>query len=615
GAADMIFEDDGNIYYDNGIDTLQAGTGTDNAAGVLAEPGTWNLNYYDAAGGGAYNPAADWIGTDDGGSGTYSSSADTDVYLVGGLVEDDALIDFAGDCDSAGAGTNGCFATGTLPLDATESILIDDGTAGGGAPNGVVDKQADQVIGIGVQNTGTAVDTTDIAAVKVWLDGGSAGWDGDETQLGGNMTVNSGDNQEWYLGGLTGAIPAAGTRLFVTADIAAAPTDTATLQFQLPIYSDAGGNDIADQDNDEGLFVVSGNDGPQDSLILNANTQTIDTTVPTVTTVDTIKPDGTYGVPAFMDIYVTYTSIVNVDTGGGTPTLDLNGGTAGVYNAGTGTDTLTFRYTVVDGDASGDLDYNATTSVLLNGGTIKDGALNDADNTLPAVGTFAGAHAIVIDTTGGGGGGGGGGGSAGGSSSSSSTTTTTTTTAEEPISETGLTDIVPHWAQSYIEEAYTANYVEGYEDSTFKPDQYITRAEAAKLIAMWLNMDLTDDDCDGSLFGDVACSQWYGKYVSYLHAQEIVEGYPDGTYGPGDYITRAEALKMLLYAKMLQDTDISDITNPFSDISPENWFYNTVLIGYKFSIVEGYDDGTFMPISNITRAEFTKIFVETLLNN
>ncbi len=236
-------------------------------------------------------------------------------------------------------------------------------------------------------------------------------------------------------------------------------------------------------------------------------------------------------------------------------------------------------------------------------------------------------------------GGGGGGGSAGGSGTpyvAPSTTTTDEETAEEDTSdedtteepalteateeemaaaEAALSDIANHWAAQYIARVFTDGYIQGYEDQTFKPDQEITRAEASKLIAMWLNGNLTDAECNGTIFSDVSCDSWYGKFVSYLHLKEIILGYEDGTFGPDQSITRAEALKIMIYAKLLQNTDISGIVNPFSDVSAEEWFHNIVMIAYKLSIVEGFEDGTFGPNKSITRAEFTKIFVETLLIN
>ena len=86
----------------------------------------------------------------------------------------------------------------------------------------------------------------------------------------------------------------------------------------------------------------------------------------------------------------------------GTPTLALNSGGSASYASGSGTNTLTFNYTVGAGETSADLDYSATSSLALSGGTIKDAATNNATLTLPAVGggsSLGGQKAIVVDTT------------------------------------------------------------------------------------------------------------------------------------------------------------------------------------------------------------------------
>ena len=152
---------------------------------------------------------------------------------------------------------------------------------------------------------------------------------------------------------------------------------------QLRIVAGAGFTDIA------------GNE-----MAANSDTNwTHDITAPTVTTVNTAKADGSYKAGEVIDITVSYDEAVTVVITGGVPTLALNSGGSADYNSGSGSTTLTFRYTVTAGETSADLDYSATNSLATNGGTMKDTAGNDADNTLPAVGTFAVAHAIVIDTT------------------------------------------------------------------------------------------------------------------------------------------------------------------------------------------------------------------------
>lgn len=191
----------------------------------------------------------------------------------------------------------------------------------------------------------------------------------------------------------------------------------------------------------------------------------------------------------------------------------------------------------------------------------------------------------------------------------------TTATDEGSTDETPsgqFTDIADHWAKTYIEEAKDKGYIDGYVDDTFKPDQQINRAEAAKLIAMWMMPSLSE--CTESAFSDVSCGEWFGKYVMYLKLMAIIEGYEDGTFKPEASITRAEALKMMLYAKGMSDLNVDGVENIFSDIAEGDWFYAAVLKGYSMGIISGYQDGTFGPNNSITRAEFTKIFVNTFLN-
>ena len=86
----------------------------------------------------------------------------------------------------------------------------------------------------------------------------------------------------------------------------------------------------------------------------------------------------------------------------GTPKINLNTGRTADYTSGSGTATLTFDYTVQAGDNVAALDYAATTSLVANGGTIRDSATNDATLTLAppgGAGSLAGNRTLRIDTT------------------------------------------------------------------------------------------------------------------------------------------------------------------------------------------------------------------------
>ncbi len=126
----------------------------------------------------------------------------------------------------------------------------------------------------------------------------------------------------------------------------------------------------------------------------------VDGVQPTVTNVTSDKADGTYTTGEVIDIDVVFSHVVNVT---GTPQITIETGAVDRvinYSSGTGTNTLTFNYTVQLGDVSADLDYLSTSALQLNGGIIERSNGNDATLTLatPGAPNSLGANkAIVLD--------------------------------------------------------------------------------------------------------------------------------------------------------------------------------------------------------------------------
>ncbi|MCG9965805.1 Ig-like domain-containing protein [Shewanella cutis] len=126
----------------------------------------------------------------------------------------------------------------------------------------------------------------------------------------------------------------------------------------------------------------------------------VDSTAPTVSSVTASTANGTYKVGDSISIQVNFSEAVTVT---GTPQLTLETGTTDRtinYASGSGSSTLTFSYTIQSGDSSNDLDYVATNSLSLNGGTIRDAATNNAILTLasPGAANSLGANkALVVD--------------------------------------------------------------------------------------------------------------------------------------------------------------------------------------------------------------------------
>lgn len=83
-----------------------------------------------------------------------------------------------------------------------------------------------------------------------------------------------------------------------------------------------------------------------------------------------------------------------------------------------------------------------------------------------------------------------------------------------------------------------------------------------------------------------------------------IVGYPDSTFRPNNIITRAEVTEIFarLSKRQVRSTRFS-----FSDVKPNDWFYNAVQIGLEEGFIKGYLDGTFRPSEPMTRAEFASI--------
>ena len=126
---------------------------------------------------------------------------------------------------------------------------------------------------------------------------------------------------------------------------------------------------------------------------------TVDTTAPAVADVSSTTANGAYPAGTSIPVTVQFSEPVTVT---GFPQLALNTGGTATYTGGSGTNTLTFGYTVAAGENSADLDYTATNALSLNGGSITDAATNNATLTLAAPGATHSLGAnknIVVDTT------------------------------------------------------------------------------------------------------------------------------------------------------------------------------------------------------------------------
>ena len=91
--------------------------------------------------------------------------------------------------------------------------------------------------------------------------------------------------------------------------------------------------------------------------------------------------------------------------------------------------------------------------------------------------------------------------------------------------------------------------IDGYEDGTFRPNNILTRAEFAKLVVMLLGQEKEANSWRGySNFSDVESSHWALGYITIGVEDGFISGYGNGSFGPDDSVTYAQAVKMLVSA-------------------------------------------------------------------
>ena len=165
------------------------------------------------------------------------------------------------------------------------------------------------------------------------------------------------------------------------------------------------------------------------------------------------------------------------------------------------------------------------------------------------------------------------------------------------VSAADFSDVNGHWAEAGINKWSDRGVLSGYGDGTFKPDNNITRAELAKVIVSVKGVN----DIVENVFSDVNEGEWYYEPVSKAAAAGYVTGDADGAFRPNDYITREEAAAVLARAYNISG---SGSIGEFSDaMSVSDWAVAYVSGLLEGGVITGYEDGTFRPKDNITRAE------------
>ena len=151
-------------------------------------------------------------------------------------------------------------------------------------------------------------------------------------------------------------------------------------------------------------------------------------------------------------------------------------------------------------------------------------------------------------------------------------------------------------------------YIFGYADGTFRPDNNMSRAEAAAIFARLISEQKGEKISSKSSFNDVSKNEWYSDYIGYLSKYGIIKGYADNTFRPNDNVTRAEFVAMTVrFNSLFNEVKKGSYTVKYTDVASNYWAYSDVAYAKHAGWLNGYADGTFKGENAITRAEVVTV--------
>jgi len=159
------------------------------------------------------------------------------------------------------------------------------------------------------------------------------------------------------------------------------------------------------------------------------------------------------------------------------------------------------------------------------------------------------------------------------------------------------------WFYEYVRCLYCMGAISGYADRTFRPYNNTIRGQMTKIVVLAFNYPLATPGTPS--FIDVPTTDTFYVYIETAYRHNIVDGYNDGTFRPYNNVTRGQLCKITVIGAQWELIDPP--TPTFSDVPRGSAFYNYIETAYCHRIIDGYNDGTFLPYTYATRAQISKI--------
>ncbi|HPE16851.1 MAG TPA: S-layer homology domain-containing protein, partial [Oscillospiraceae bacterium] len=172
-------------------------------------------------------------------------------------------------------------------------------------------------------------------------------------------------------------------------------------------------------------------------------------------------------------------------------------------------------------------------------------------------------------------------------------------------------DCSGHWAEDIIDELTERGVIAGYPDGTVRPDDVISRGEFCALLVRYIGLDTAEAEQEPPTFNDID-GHWSEANIEALVDAGIIDPDDyDGSFRPGEPITRIEIIRMMVRSIDKGDAaEQYDKNTGFADDSAlDGTDKGYVYYADDYGLVEGYPDNTIRPDGESTRAEAFALLV------
>lgn len=170
-------------------------------------------------------------------------------------------------------------------------------------------------------------------------------------------------------------------------------------------------------------------------------------------------------------------------------------------------------------------------------------------------------------------------------------------------------DTQNHWAEQFVFSMINKGWMVGTSSTQFSPDKSLTRAEAATVIVRALDLKLEAEN-KATSYSDVPNSHWGKEYIDIISYHGLMTGVSNKVFQPDMPLTREQMATII--TRIVEKEEHNNIRElsaspQYKDVNPQLWSYRYIIFASEQGLFGGYDDGTFKPAKQITRAEMATL--------